>query len=253
MSAADVALLVAPMVLVALGLYLTHRLVPNGRRMPFNEVGGVLFSMVGVLYAVLLAFVVIVVWENTEAAKVTTFKEADAVAGVYWLSRQMPAPAGPELEQLTLGYAHEVITVEWPMMTRHRTDPTATTMIYRIRETALSFQPGEDTRLQGIYQQLVADVEQLASERRARLNQIDDVVPTLLWVALIIGAVVTVGFTFFFGLPNLLVQIVMVATMAGLMALLLVTIKEMDYPFDGLYGIDPEAFRVFLSRLPPPR
>ncbi|GAA1149501.1 hypothetical protein F4556_004689 [Kitasatospora gansuensis] len=253
MSAADLALLVGPMVLVAFGLYLTHRLVPNGRRMPFNEVGGVLFSMVGVLYAVLLAFVVIVVWENTEAAKATTFKEADALAGVYWLSRQMPLPEGPELERLTLDYAHEVITVEWPMMTRHHSDPASTALIYRIRESALSFQPGEDTRLQGVYQQLVADVEQLASERRARLNQTDDVVPNLLWVALIIGAVVTVGFTFFFGLPNLLVQIVMVVTMTGLMALLLVTIKEMDYPFDGLYGIDPEAFRVFLSRLPPVR
>ncbi|KQV11767.1 MULTISPECIES: hypothetical protein [unclassified Kitasatospora] len=43
------------MVLMAFGLYLTHRLVPNGRRMPYHEVGE-LFSMVGVLYAVLLAF-----------------------------------------------------------------------------------------------------------------------------------------------------------------------------------------------------
>ncbi|MER5866848.1 hypothetical protein [Kitasatospora sp. NPDC002040] len=253
MSGIDLTLLILPMVLVAIGLYLTHRLVPNGRRAPFNEVGGVLFSMVGVLYAVLLAFVVIVVWENTEAAKATTFKEADALAGVYWLSRQMPLPQGGELERLTLDYAHEVIDVEWPMMAKHHTDPAATMLIYRIRETALSFQPGEDTRLQGVYQQLVSNVEQLASERRARLNQTDDVVPTLLWVALIIGAVVTVGFTFFFGLPSLSVQIVMVATMTGLMALLLITIKEMDYPFDGLYGIAPESFRVFLTRLPPVR
>jgi DMSO reductase anchor subunit len=51
-----------------------------------NEVAGFKFATVGVLYAVLLAFAVIVVWEKFADAERTVAKEAGAVATLYRLS-----------------------------------------------------------------------------------------------------------------------------------------------------------------------
>ena len=96
-------------------------------------------------------------------------------------------------------------------------------------------------------------MEELASERRARLNQVGDEVPPLLWLVLIAGAVLTIGFTFLFGLENTAVHTAMVMTLAALVLISLIVVKEMAYPFGGTTKVTPEAFDVFLARLPAPR
>jgi hypothetical protein len=45
------------------GLELVQRLVPSEKRQQHNDVAGFLYAVVGVVYAVLLALLVIAVWE----------------------------------------------------------------------------------------------------------------------------------------------------------------------------------------------
>ncbi|MER5639910.1 hypothetical protein ABT095_23550 [Kitasatospora sp. NPDC002227] len=252
MSWQDLGILVGVLATLAVALFLLQRYVPHPVREPHNDVAGFIFAGVGVLYAVLLAFVVIAVWEANGAARETTFKEADSLAGVYWISRQLPPPLGPDLEKQTLAYANLVKDKEWPLMANHQSSPEATELVYKIRSDVFSYSPtNEQQRV--LYDHAVANLENLASERRARLNQIGDEVPPLLWDALIGGAVLTVGFTFLFGLSNTLSHTLMVLAMSGLVVISLLVIKEMDFPFKGVTAIEPTAFDVFLHRLPPPR
>src|SRR6266568_627817 len=48
-----------------------------------NEIAGFKFATVGVLYAVLLAFVIIVVWEKFTDAEVNVVREAGAAENIY--------------------------------------------------------------------------------------------------------------------------------------------------------------------------
>ncbi|MFF0298283.1 hypothetical protein ACFYS8_30995 [Kitasatospora sp. NPDC004615] len=252
MNWSDVAILVGMLLATAGCMVLVQRYASVPARENCNDVAGFIFAAVGAFYAVLVAFVVIVVWENTSAARATTFEEADELAGVYWMSRAMPLPEGAKLEGLTLSYAHTVVDAEWKQMAGHRSDPAATALMYSIRDTALAFEPA-DARQATIYQNLVTHVDGLASKRRARLNQIADCVPLLLWAALIAGAIVTIAFTFLFGLSNTWAHLAMVVSLAGLIGLSLIAIKEMNYPFDGANRVRSTAFEVFLARLPPQR
>ncbi|GAA1977753.1 DUF4239 domain-containing protein [Kitasatospora viridis] len=252
MNAIDVWVLVGSLLFVAVVLAVVTKSFPHTSREPHNDVAGFIFAVVGVLYAVLLGFVVITVWDNSAAAKGTTFKEADALAGVYWMSRQMPMPLGAQLEDQTLQYAHAVIGPEWRDMEDHRSDPGATQLMYDIRASALSFQPS-NAREQVLYQRTVDDVEELAGQRRARLSEIEDLVPTLLWVSLVGGGALTIGFTFLFGLSNTWAHLAMVLILTSLVVVPLVAIKEMDYPFKGVNAVQPIAYQVFLARLPPER
>jgi hypothetical protein len=95
MSFSDISTVLIVLVVLAVGLRLLQRFVPHHVREAHNDVAGFIFAAVGVLYAVLLGFVVITVWTNNDAARQTTFKEADALAGIYWISRDLPAPVGP--------------------------------------------------------------------------------------------------------------------------------------------------------------
>ncbi|TDU04792.1 uncharacterized protein DUF4239 [Streptomyces sp. 846.5] len=252
MSWSDVAIFVGSLALAALLLWLLQRFVPHPRRESHNDVAGFIFAGIGVIYAVLLAFVVISVWTSVDAARQTTFKEANALAGVYWISRELPLPGGATIEHATLDYAHTVQDAEWPLMGSHRSSPQATQEVYAIRDAVNSFQPTTPQQ-QVLYEHAVTHVEDLATERRARLTEVEDSVPPILWGALILGAVVTIGFTYLFGLSNTLVHSLMVLSLTALVVGSLILVKEMNYPFLGVTKVEPTAFQVFLDRLPAPR
>ncbi len=60
-----------------------------------NEVAGFQFATVGVLYAVLLAFAVLVVWEKFNEAEESVAREAGSAATIYrlaggWATRTAP-------------------------------------------------------------------------------------------------------------------------------------------------------------------
>ena len=65
---------------------MVERLVPADSRRQHNDVAGFIYAALGVIYAVLLALVVIAVWEEFDAAKDTVEQEANAVAEIFWLA-----------------------------------------------------------------------------------------------------------------------------------------------------------------------
>jgi uncharacterized membrane protein YgaE (UPF0421/DUF939 family) len=75
-----------PIVVAVLGLVVVQRLVPSALRQEHNDVANFIYAVVGVTYAVLLAFVVVVVWEEYERAKDTVETEANELAGDYFLA-----------------------------------------------------------------------------------------------------------------------------------------------------------------------
>jgi hypothetical protein len=83
-----------------------------------NEVAGFKFSVIGVLYAVLLAFVVIAVWENYNATGTAIRNEAKAVGDMAQLSYALPEPQGAEMRRLLDAYVKEVQQSEWVTMAR---------------------------------------------------------------------------------------------------------------------------------------
>src|SRR5829696_6386939 len=73
-----------PVLVAVVGLVLVQRLVPPDRREEQNDVAGFIFAVLGVAYAVLLAFVVIVVWQDYKTAQTNVESEAYQLAGVYF-------------------------------------------------------------------------------------------------------------------------------------------------------------------------
>src|SRR3712207_9515311 len=72
------------------GLMLVQRLVPATIREEHNEVAGFIYAVLGVIYAVLLALVVIAVWEEFGRARVTVESEANARSEIFWLAHRLP-------------------------------------------------------------------------------------------------------------------------------------------------------------------
>jgi hypothetical protein len=112
-----------PVLAAVMGLVLVQRLVPPTLREDHNDVAGFIYAVVGVAYAVLLAFVVISVWQDYEAARSTVESEANELAGIYFLADRFSEPDRARVQDLARSYARAVVEEEWPLMERDEMSP----------------------------------------------------------------------------------------------------------------------------------
>jgi hypothetical protein len=69
---------------------------------------------------------------------------------------------------------------------------------------------------------------------------------------LFLGAGLTLGFTFFFGLENLRAQVLMAGMLALVIFLALFVVVAISHPFTGPISVKPEAITEILEDFDPP-
>jgi cytochrome b subunit of formate dehydrogenase len=234
-------------VLSIAGLVLVRRLTPLSVPREHNEVAGFIYAVLGIAYAVLLAFLVIAVWERFEAARDAAEHEGNELAEIYWLADTFPDSKRQEVQDLAHSYAQVVIDEEWPMMADAQASPHAWTLMDQLRESIQNLEVSTSAE-QVLYDQGLTRVNDMQDARRLRLLDANTYVPTILWIVLISGGVITVGFTYLFGLEKSWVHMLMVGALAVIIASALFTIYALEYPFAGEPRVTPDALELDLQR-----
>src|SRR3954466_1137542 len=101
------------------GLLLVRRSVALSTLEGHNDVAGFIIAVVGVLYAVLLAFVVVVTWEEFGSAERVATEEAQQVSGLY-RDAEVFGAQGAAAQHALEAYANSVVHQEWPSMADHQ-------------------------------------------------------------------------------------------------------------------------------------
>ena len=242
--------------LSVLGTVLVRRYANVKRLTPDTEIAGFKFGTVGVLYAVLLAFAIIVVWEKYSDTELDVVQEAGAAENIYRLSQGLNDNARIAVLRSVANYLKTAINVDWPTMdqgiTGTRAARVATKQALDAVYAALVSSSGQGDS--AVISEMLRQVELITQSRRARLVRSEGAVPKALWPILLGGAAITIGFTFFFVTQRLLTQILMTALLAILILSELLIIIGIDRPFSGAVKIGPNALSAVLtdveSRLP---
>jgi Protein of unknown function (DUF4239) len=217
-----------------------------------NDVAGFLFSAVGVIYAVVLGFTVVVVWEKYDTTVSNVESEVAAVSDLYRTVSAYPDPQRSQIREALSRYVDQMIQAEWPLMARDVNVNPDVIILERAAHQVETLAPAtldESNAQQAATQQVV----RLFDARRERLIQSAPSVPGVLWFALVIGALAMLAFAFLFGSENRPAQLVMTAILAGLIAVLFIVIDEFDSPFSGSVSISDEgwvALQQHLSQIP---
>jgi hypothetical protein len=222
-----------------------RRSVGLERLRPNNEVAGFKFAVVGVTYAVMLAFAVIVVWEKFTEASNRVSQEAGAVATVYRLADGTDERISALMRNRLDAYLNTVIGTEWPAMERAEGSAAATRALGEVYSGALTLYPS-DRRGEVLLAEILHQLDLVTQARRARLDSAAGIVPGIVWFVLFAGAVITVGFTFFFAAENLVAQAMMTGALCVLVLSGLLIIVAIDHPFAGSVKVEPEALSSVL-------
>lgn len=207
------------------------------------------FSFIATLYAFLLGFVVVNLWQTFNEASRVTAREAETIIILNRLAEGLAA--GRPFQNTLLEYGRSVMEDEWPAMAEGRTSKRTQDAYERLWVDGRALTPAS-AREQALYSRFVDELSELSRYRRDRLLLNERVLPGVLWGTLLTGGVLLLVGLFFLSVPSTRVQILVDVIVIGMMLLMLYLAVEFSGPFQGDVRVSPDPFEVLetVLRLP---
>jgi hypothetical protein len=229
------------------GLYAVRVLVPLERLKKNHEVAGFTFGVLGAFYGLLLAFVIVAVWQRFERANEAVQNEAMALTSLYRLSKSFAQPTEGELQSAIRAYVHNLIDVQWPAMAEQKRVEDSLGPL-RLWQIVASYKP-EDSRGLMLIDKSFDQLARISNDVGLRYLYARDNLPSVVWMVIYTGLVVTIGFSYFFGLETFKSQALMCAIFSGLLGLTLLAILELAHPYQGTVTVSDTPLKYALKRM----
>jgi len=213
-----------------------------------NDVAGFIYAVVGVVYAVLLGFTAIIVWEQFQGAQEVGEREANKLADLYRDAKVFPPQVRDDIHMKLRTYGHVVVEKEWPAMAQRKDSPEAWSAFDQLWESYYAFKPQGEYEV-AWYTESLARMNELGDMRRRRLLSAQSGIPGVMWAVLLGAGGIVIGFAFLFGTRNTWAHAVMIAGLAVTIGVVLLSIVALEHPYSGIQRVTPEAFEQSLRIL----
>jgi hypothetical protein len=225
-----------------------HQFLSIELRRRHNDVAAAIFSVVGVTFAVLLAFVAMLAWDGFNKAKAAAYAEAATILDVYNASVGLAGPATPVMRDDIIGYLETVIRVEWPAQAEGQIVDRGRAYLEKLNRIAIGLKPSgvADGNLHAL---LLQSLERLWDARQQRLLAAETTIPAVVWIVTLVGGGLTIAFGSFLGVPSLGMHLAMSAALAISGALVLILIIALSNPFRGDFRVSTLPFDRVLAQI----
>ncbi|MGH3792940.1 MAG: hypothetical protein ACRDQ9_19515 [Pseudonocardiaceae bacterium] len=203
--------------------------------------------LIGLLFSILLAFVIASVLADYDKARTEAQDEANALGAIYGFAHGIPEPAQSIWKRHSRDYATLVIEQDWLLMQHQQSSETAWTVLTTLRNDILAFNPANGPE-QNLQDKAIDKVQDIYDARRTRVDLVNAGVPDPLWYSLLGGALLVTLFPLLTK-PHLTARLLIAVAIQGVViagALYLVSI--LNHPFTGVYRVEPNAFKILLGR-----
>ncbi len=207
-----------------------------------GELGNYL-QTVGGIYAVLLAFVVYVVWGQFNDARGYVDREATALIDLHRTAAGLPAHSRIAIQNGLRDYVDSVLRDEWVAMAHH--DEVA---VDRTGEkldpvwVAIHHCKPEDACQHTVYGEILSRFNELTDLRTSRLTSARFRIPLTMKILLYSGALILVGSMYLISIPQLWLHSIVTAALAGAIAHILYLIVDLDDAFAGNWQVAKRPF-----------
>jgi hypothetical protein len=234
---------VSAVVLAVAGLWVFRYYVPESLLKDSGDAVGNYLQTLGGIYAVLLAFVVYVVWGQFNDARNVVDREANELIDLYRTAQGLPEVERGHLQDTLARYVDAVIVDEWHAMAR--CDEATTERVGRMLDAAWDrlhvFEPGGECH-KALFEQALERFNELSDLRTLRLTAARTRIPLAMDLLLYSGAFLIVVSTYLLAVESFFIHAILSGALAGAVSHILYLIADLDDAFAGDWQISTRAF-----------
>jgi hypothetical protein len=224
-------------------VWLVRRLVPLVREGFDAEVSSQLLGVVAALFGLLLAFIVVIAYQNFGDTQSNVSNEADSLAAIVRDSAAFRQPEGARVRDSVGVYVRAVVADEWPRMHQGKESPRAAAAVAGMYRALQGVDP-KSSRAVAFYDDSVQQLSTVLVARRNRLNDASGGLPWVIGVLLLVGSIIIVGYTVLVGSKSFWFHAIGSGAVAIVLGLSLVVLLDLTYPFSGDLSVGSSPFRA---------
>ena len=240
-------IVVAGVLLSNAGMIWVRRRIPPEKLAENNAYVAFTFSILSLIYGIYLAFTVVVVWQQYEVAEEQVTAEVVLLNTLWRNVETFPPEDRRRIHQHLIQYTRDVIEKDWPRMeygTWNQRSPMGTALwndLYRVQ-----LDPN-DLRQQAFFSETLTRMNEFTMARRMRILASTAALPTSMWVLLIVGAVGTIMFTWFYGTHYVSIQIAATSFLSAVIIFSVLLVSMLEHPFGGGIAVGPGGYQEMLE------
>jgi len=140
-------------------------------------------NIIGVLFALTLAFLANDTWSAHDRAVTAVYREADSLQAIVSLARGLDAPARARVDGGVSAYARAAVETEWPLLARRQQSPAAAAALDGL--LALVAAPEVGAALgEAVHGQMLREVIEVRRNRDQRIGLSQTHVNPLKWLGM---------------------------------------------------------------------
>lgn len=175
-----------------------RRRAPDGGYYNDTQQAGWVYSVAGTTFAVVLAFVFLLTFQSFDAARTDSSAEAEATTAMFRTAALFPEPSRTALESELVCYGRAVAYLEFPAMAQGGESAAVQRHVRGLHEAFKLTPPGASAKAGAEYGAWFSLEQARQDGRQGRLDQVAPFVPTLVWIFLLAGGVLVIGFVWLF-------------------------------------------------------
>ena len=213
-----------------------------------NEVGGMILTTVGVVYAVLLAFAIIALWQRRAAVEQSAEDEAGYLVAAYRDAGGIPDPIRQTARARIVDYVQAVIDRGYPALATGKRS-AVTRQEFTDIFAALQQSASYDAVQAVWYSGMVGQLNQASEARTKRLAAMFGALPQAFWMVLVLSTALTLALGAFISMEDERYHMLFMVDFGIVVGALLFLGIIFDRPFSGDYAIRPDAFAAAVDAM----
>jgi len=169
-----------------LGLLIVRRFISHNQLRTHHDVADPILGALAAIYAVLIAFIVVTVWQGFDKSNANVQQEANYLADVYRDSEAFAPDFHQKVREVLREYRQAIVADEWKTMARGEMSPKVEKLMKKLWAFHIAYEPRTATE-RSFFDESVRKLNLLRELRRQRLMDSRTGIEPLLWFVLIAG------------------------------------------------------------------
>jgi hypothetical protein len=238
---------IASAVLISFVIVFTRKIVILEHLKENHDMASAIYNAFGIIYAVLVAFVVFASWTTYDTTQKNIEIEANKIAALFLDAAAFDDPLKKNIRIAITNYTKAIVNEEWPLMSSGVHGAKQSIDAHNEIWDAYINIDIKTIKNPYMYEESLRQLNTMTEYRRLRRFASRSSTPIAIWIVLLVGGVISAVYSMFFGTRHIKTHCIMASAYTIINTMVLYLIYILDHPFTGYSAISNEPFQSILK------